>query len=105
MNTNHTKGEWSFSQDWENIIKITAAGNQGFTHIADVLNPINTPYHSEMQIANAKLIAAAPDMLNALSDLLADVLNLLEKNSTIKLGTMGAIHIVKAKAAIKKAIE
>jgi len=60
MNTNHTKGEWSFSQDWENIIKITAAGNQGFTHIADVLNPINTPYHSEMQIANAKLIAAAP---------------------------------------------
>ena len=53
--------------------------------------------------ANARLIAAAPELLEAMTDLLADVLNLLEKNSTIKLGTMGIVHIVKAKEAIKKA--
>lgn len=43
------------------------------------------------------------ELIEASKELLADVLNLLEKNNSVKLGTMGMLHIVRVQQAIKKA--
>lgn len=95
MKTKHTKGEWRLSQDWDNKIRIFAESDRGYIPIADVLNPICTPQHSDVQIANAKLIAAAPELLEALKCVL-NTLETLGKNT---------VSMEMAKSAIKKATE
>lgn len=54
---------------------------------------------------NKKLLDSNRELKSALQDLLNDVLNLLDKNDTVKLGTMGTIHIVAAQEAISNAKE
>lgn len=46
---------------------------------------------------------AAPELLSSLQNLLSDVLALVDNSKYVQLGTMGLIHIVQAKEAIKKA--
>ena len=75
------------------IIPCVVMNNDG------ILFPID-PRHP-----NAKLIAAAPELLGALKAILDDVRELLEKNDSLKVGTMGVVHIARAQLAIKKATE
>lgn len=88
MKTKHTKGEWVISPIHPNQIK----GQPGTGEIASV---------SENRIgeweANAKLIAAAPELLNALSFLLND----LDRNDGDLINRATLIN--EAKQAINKA--
>lgn len=59
----HTKGEWSFGHN--------VGVYSGNTHIADI-NPVENGF--DETLANAKLIAAAPDLLEALK-LMVDVVD------------------------------
>jgi hypothetical protein len=93
-NTKHTPGPWYVTR--HNDLQYSISQKEtGYDEMIEALD--------EEDEANAKLIAAAPELLEALKDLLGDVMNLLDKNDTIRLGTTGTIHIVKAKAAIQKA--
>lgn len=64
MELKHTKGEWYVNRDLKHTVYSSI---NGFTKIADV-NPFNnlSPETQEEAIANAKLIAAATDLLEAL---------------------------------------
>ena len=55
----HTKGKWSFGHN--------VGVYSGNTHIADIA-PVENGF--EETLANAKLIAAAPDLLEALHELI-----------------------------------
>ena len=87
--SNHTPGSWSFDEESEAITthnRITS----GKTRIATVTLGWAEPFESE-QIANARLIAAAPELLEALK--------VLVENGGI--GPEQMFH--DARAAIKKA--
>ena len=98
METNFTKGEWA---------GITVTTPNGFFErvtIKDgesICNYITR--NSKRAIANAKLIAAAPDMFNALEELLAQVKQFTAGN----IGEQDYFRdeISNAKKAIKKATE
>ncbi len=78
----HTKGEWCYSvcksrQRREKYISIYQSGydvnrddNENLTSIAGIWGDI-----TDVDIANAKLIAAAPDLLEALIELMDIVLS------------------------------
>lgn len=94
----HTQGEWIFSDYWiwrshDEISKNAQQSPQiayvGYGH--DEQGNL-----SEQQTANAKLIAAAPDLLNALQGLIDDIKS---KPNDTRYST----HLQIAYAAIKKA--
>lgn len=93
MNTQHTKGKWYVSGDLKNQVKTNLLPS-GIL-VANV-NPINA-YSEEEAFANAKLIAAAPELLNALSFLLND----LDRNDGDLINRATLIN--EAKQAINKA--
>lgn len=95
METKHTKGEWLVEQihEDENIIHITLGGGY--------IDEIATLYGGGKQLielrSNAKLIAAAPELLEALIDLTSSYRNYINN---------GQEHLIKnALNAIKKATE
>lgn len=98
MKTKHTKGEWIVAPNGTHIIVI----NEVFKSliIAETDFNIQTIGRSKCE-ANAKLIAAAPEMLKALMDVESNLgyydLELLDESA------LQAIE--NAKKAIKKAIE
>ena len=63
----HTPGPWvAAEEDWHGL-PITAADREGMVHICMVPTGFREPFEIEQQ-ANARLIAAAPDMLAALRE-------------------------------------
>ena len=104
METKFTKGEWviqNYNGKGSCIDIDTKIGN-----ICQVYSLVETDYktpHNEELIANAKLIAAAPDMFNALEELLAQVKQFTAGN----IGEQDYFRdeISNAKKAIKKATE
>ena len=72
--TKHTPGSWFFDDEHE---EVTAEWRRrkGLTRIATVNLGWSEPFNSE-QIANARLIAAAPDLLEALKRCKFDSLNM-----------------------------
>lgn len=109
MKTKHTPGPWyavkSSNNGWEicgvlgdlperrNMVEFTYASNKPVLLFVEPWHQFPNEKWNEMQQANARLIAAAPDLLAALSDLLA-----IEGIQ----GDRGVV-ISKACAAIKKA--
>ena len=78
METKHTKGEWVRERTFNHAINVTA-GKKGFV-IAEVTG--NSVIHfignEEEAEANARLITAAPDLL----DCCMDILRIMELNPT-----------------------
>ena len=93
----HTRGPWAV---WPmgRILAITCTGSmkphpsEGM-HVAAVHMPETNKDHDELWMANARLIAAAPDLLEALESVLG---NCLDSQG------LAAAH-AKARAAIAKA--
>lgn len=97
MNTKHTPGPWRFHHN----------EGQTFNFITDKYNnciakALINEHHIPADVAeeNARLIAAAPELLEALKNILADV-EYSEKE--IPAGAIGQRQIRAAKAAIQKA--
>lgn len=86
METKHTKGKWNIS--------ITGAFIESENKII-----CSIPMTSDEYLANAKMIAAAPEMLEALNDLLAFHVRYFKGSIA------GAEYRKKAEQAIKKATE
>ena len=66
-----TKGKWEIKEDFREPKIINESGQVLFTHNKkcydkDVVRNLNVFYSHNKMIANAKLIAAAPDLLEAL---------------------------------------
>ena len=105
METNFTGGEWKvknspqYHEPKSSTIEIHSKRSQGW--IAKIQNT-GVIRHKE-GLANAKLIAAAPDMFNALEELLAQVKQFTDGN----IGEQDYFRdeIYNAKKAIKKATE
>jgi hypothetical protein len=99
METKFTKGEWKIF--WGN-----------YTHAAtinqDVMHRICTieagENHAKEWEANAKLIAAAPDLLESLNDLVNKLSPYIYKMG-VKKGFSELLSLENAKKAIKKATE
>ena len=82
MTTQHTPGPWTFSQSTEYGDKrfyIAQADGAPYTpHYSDVATLIAETVNDErksIQEANARLIAAAPDLLEALQDIVKSLVD------------------------------
>lgn len=89
MNTNHTPGPWYQSERNGQYIVAKDIGDRSH----DIAHPC---WWSEETCANARLIAAAPDLLAALK-------NLVEAVEFTPLGVRGIKACQQARAAIAKA--
>ena len=87
-----TPGPWLFDDEHEEVTS-EARRRKGLTRIATVNLGWSEPFNSE-QNANARLIAAAPDLLEALKALL--------ERYALAIGNEG-IECYQARAAIAKA--
>lgn len=93
MNANHMSGPWVAS-DYSSVVgSLISKGNH---HIAAVL-PQTVP---EEAIANAQLIAAAPDLLAALETIAA----LCEKTATLLISPQGRVVTAQGQAELFKAL-
>ena len=94
MKTKHTQGEWKIGNlnERKNTIEVVAYPNGILTGIANIFNGFSTR-QSEAE-ANAKLIASAPELLDALKKVLEFVPK-MEQLATWE----------RAEQAIKKATE
>jgi hypothetical protein len=105
--TKHTKGEWTIFVHKEctypGIECLSSQGNFSIACIGNDLEGIQGRTKEEA-IANAKLIAAAPDMLEALIDLVEMVSPIIMKMGVKKV-YRELLSIEQAKRAIRKAIE
>jgi hypothetical protein len=105
MKTKHTKGEWhKRNGDIENHFEII--GDYG-THKTIALLPLRAFVEKDEAEANAKLIAAAPDMLIALQKAVEVIERMSDEYSSIANRhasyTVGESKIIEG--AIKKATE
>lgn len=104
METKHTKGNWSYEFANDDYI-IVADDFEGNNVIADVYSPEESKSNDEAK-ANAKLIAAAPELLNALKCILDfpedDLENWANGESKIEI-TILPVHLKQALSAIRKA--
>lgn len=86
----HTPGSWKLSDD-----KLGVWGNGNIVASCDAIK-----LDTDSKLANAQLIAAAPELLEALQD----ITRILEAFSyTTQLGNTQKLRLDKAKAAIAKA--
>jgi len=95
MNTTHTQGEWTFD-DNEIYSESTDHGAAICT-----MNTTSAHFTEEEVKANARLIAAAPDLLEALNNLHCLVMKL--DNREIFDNSTNSEIVAKAKEAIQKA--
>lgn len=93
METKFTKGEWKVGEG----IASVECGNDFIATCHHITEQWIT---EEQAIANAKLIAAAPDLLEALQEYVW-----MQEGNISKVTTMPSERLIKAKQAIKKATE
>ena len=72
MMSNFTKGEWFAKREGQSTVYIECRIGGGWLQEVAACGP--TANGSEEQEANAKLIAAAPDLLEALQDLKREII-------------------------------
>ncbi len=89
----HTKGEWEWTEKHRNKIVIYANSQLRIAMVYKADNDVYVPRNESK--ANAKLIAAAPKMLDVLQDIFSQV-NLADTNMEL---------YKKAKNAIQKATQ
>ena len=104
----HTKGNWIFKEwEQEGTDFYHIRSGQQFTNLIATVHRWKGHIDKREALANAKLIAAAPDLLNALQTMMIG-LNECEipndGHSTLNTGYTKDI-LIEAKNAIKKAIE
>ncbi len=102
----HTKGELWIDDD--GFIAIGSGDNyQTFAEIDSRFYAAEKEANKDEMVLRwnsyKRLIDSNRELKNSLEGLLSDVLDLLNKNDSIKLGTMGMIHIAQAKTAINNA--
>ena len=91
-NTQHTPGPWTYKRDYT---RPDAIGGDYFYDICDADGkPLNIVVFGE---ANARLIAAAPDMLEALKDIVEN-LSMQAAMQRYAPGLLAAAHAAIAKA-------
>jgi len=95
MKTEFTKGEWSIADDFSHFETTIMCGDTRIAEVKHFTDFENDPSINEGR-ANAKLIAAAPDLLLACNELL----ELLKFH-----GYTRSTEIYQAQEAIKKATE
>ena len=100
--TDHTPWPWSVGdgrayRDQKDSIIIASVGDAAFPMA--LAECYDIPYGPKEKAANAHLMAAAPDLLLALKELLADV----EAITTLEPGDVGLRQLRRAHAAIAKA--
>lgn len=95
MNTKHTPGPWNLTPIENRIVSGNTVIARIYAH-TDKGQPSNVAPFTEEDAANAKLIAAAPELLEALQELCAD---------KYLADPINADRMGKAKAAIAKATE
>ena len=91
MKTTHTQGEWKVNAFWA----VVDENDYGIAQIHGIVNEKNWE-------ANAKLIAAAPDLLEALESVALDLFYQIESTHGEKTANKYP-SITQAKKAIKKA--
>jgi hypothetical protein len=99
METKHTQGEWEIRSDCRDTVNgrgFIQIGTNKCTWIAEAKGTHVGPLSEEECEANAKLIAAAPDMLNA-------IINLLKEEAVYNFYGQSFPAIQDLKNAIKKA--
>jgi hypothetical protein len=112
MTTNHTPGPWQAGEPFESFpgaelrFHISQAEGAPYTqHYSDVANLLAETIPGEkldIQRANANLIAAAPELLEALQDLADDIADRFDMDSPST--NPGIKHCIEAaRAAIAKA--
>ena len=108
MTTKFTPGPWFFDDEHEEVTA-EARRRKGLTRIATVNLGWSEPFNSE-QNANARLIAAAPDLLEALQWYEAKAVQMgraaIDQDSKLLLELMKEIAVeygAQARAAIAKA--
>jgi hypothetical protein len=67
----HTKGPWQVHSEYNPWVVIGNIGTYGFDSICDCDQDSHSKLSNEEAKANARLIAAAPELLEALKDLLS----------------------------------
>ncbi len=96
METKHTPGPWKLIEQGDaNMYGMVTAGNRWIISFQQ-----NGELMSETELANARLMAAAPELLEALQEYVW-----LQEGWISKVSTMPSERLKKAKAAIKKATE
>ena len=98
MNTLHTKEKWLYNENfnWKTHPFSISARKRG-VHSAVIANiPVRATIPPQEQMANARLIAAAPDLLSALQDMLACVYDEERNDETIKAVEAARTAIAKA---------
>lgn len=91
----------SHSHSHEYVRYIRDAQGEHIAHVCDLDDGVANEYLYEA-IANARLMAAAPELLAALSDLLAIAQEELDQSATHD-GLNNADHLARARAAIARA--
>lgn len=110
MKTKHTKGNWSYTVDTNKVKENPDSGLKPFHHLfgennKNICSHITGDTIEEAE-ANAKLIAAAPEMLKELNELIK-IATLIHKNRPDKYNVIDyatlAKAILKTEQLIKKA--
>lgn len=97
MKTKHTSGKWMI--DFPTLTEMTIC-----TEEMNICTVLCIDISEEEAEANAKLIAAAPDLLKSLNDLIAKTSPIIYKMG-VKKGFDELLALEDAKKAIKKATE
>lgn len=59
----YTPGPWACDEDTNEIFSLTEEHGSGWIALIGGNDSNNTPYSKKMQVANSRLISAAPDLL------------------------------------------
>ena len=84
----HTKGPWKITRDTGSPCSIEAEGSDGYALAKVYLTDPKTRKRTEEYAANAALIAAAPELLEALES----VLDVITGDQAAELGVYDAIR-------------
>lgn len=104
MKTKHTQGKWVFNNESLDHMHVEVKNQDGYwKHVAHVYTEHNNPPRYEEAEANAKLIAAAPELLEALVEFV-EMMSVFHKNKSGDGSQVGKC-LSKVETAIKKATE
>jgi hypothetical protein len=105
MKTKFTKGKWQYAShmnEHQTSKKIVADDGTKYHRIITICEVNEHQQRPGESDANAKLIAAAPELFHSLNNLISDIEN---NFNAIPINVIGLKRLREAREAIKKAIE